>query len=66
MNEEFVYSFKGSPLSNSYLSDQEPSSPTLAMQAHYHPQYRTTNPNNRGRNLILSNDRFAPSSLRLN
>jgi len=37
----------GSPLSNSYLSDQEPSSPTLAMQAHYHPQYRTTNPNNR-------------------
>jgi hypothetical protein len=39
--------YLGSSLSNSYLSDHEPTSPTFSMHPHYH-QYRSTNNNNRG------------------
>ncbi|CAF1103454.1 unnamed protein product [Rotaria sp. Silwood1] len=36
-----------SPLSNSYLSEQERSSPTILMHPHYYQQYRSTPNNNR-------------------
>ena len=49
----------GSSLSNSYLSDHEPSSSptTISMQPHYQQQYRTGNPKNRGESAMIDETR---------